>query len=571
MLLNLKISNVALIEDIEIQFIKGLNILSGETGAGKSIILDSLSLILGEMGRTDFIRHNKDEAKIHALFDIEGDLFIKNYLKDSLGIETPENLLIIERHIFREKPTVALINHQRVLVQALKDLGVYLIDIHSQHQNQQLFHISQHIRILDRYAHIENLVKDYQQTFEKAVAVRKEIEEIRQKNSQIKEMEQFYEFTLNELTKANLQNGELEELEEDIIFLSNLESIKQKINRAYNLLYHDDNSAITQLQYVKDILADLVSEIKELQELPSLVEESLVKLEPVLDLVKIYREKQSISPEDLDNKKNRYHFLKNLESKYKKSIKELITYKQELEEMMGKMSGESQEALLLKKGELLEELIQKSAVISAKRIEVSKKLEENIQKELLFLKLNDVQFKVSFSHIEDENGNVVLPSGKRIRLLKDGLEKVEFLISFNRGQDLKPLTKIASGGEVSRVMLALKNIFHQIDVVATQVFDEIDTGIGGETAFAMAQKLKEMAHYKQLICITHLAQIAAMGELQYQVKKIVEDNQTQTIIVPLSEQERVNEISRMLSGDLISEASIKHAKELLALRESKIN
>jgi DNA repair protein RecN (Recombination protein N) len=571
MLLNLKISNVALIEDIEIQFIKGLNILSGETGAGKSIILDSLSLILGEMGRTDFIRHNKDEAKIHALFDIEGDLFIKNYLKDSLGIETPENLLIIERHIFREKPTVALINHQRVLVQALKDLGVYLIDIHSQHQNQQLFHISQHIRILDRYAHIENLVKDYQQTFEKAVAVRKEIEEIRQKNSQIKEMEQFYEFTLNELTKANLQNGELEELEEDIIFLSNLESIKQKINRAYNLLYHDDNSAITQLQYVKDILADLVSEIKELQELPSLVEESLVKLEPVLDLVRIYREKQSISPEDLDNKKNRYHFLKNLESKYKKSIKELITYKQELEEMMGKMSGESQEALLLKKGELLEELIQKSAVISAKRIEVSKKLEENIQKELLFLKLNDVQFKVSFSHIEDENGNVVLPSGKRIRLLKDGLEKVEFLISFNRGQDLKPLTKIASGGEVSRVMLALKNIFHQIDVVATQVFDEIDTGIGGETAFAMAQKLKEMAHYKQLICITHLAQIAAMGELQYQVKKIVEDNQTQTIIVPLSEQERVNEISRMLSGDLISEASIKHAKELLALRESKIN
>lgn len=400
MLLNLKITNIALIEDIEIQFNKGLNILSGETGAGKSIILDSLALILGEPGKLDLIRHHKNEAKIHALFDIEGNDFIKQYLYDNFHINTSENLLIIERHIFKDKPTVALINHQRVLVQALKDLGVYLIDIHSQHQSQQLFNTAEHIRILDRFAHLELEVTEYQQIFEKALDIHKQLKAIHEKNFQKREMEQFYEFTLNELTKAELSQNELSQLEEEIQIIANIYDVKDRFQQSYDLLYNNENAIISQLQHLKELLQSLEKEIPTITQINPFIDQSLIQLEPVLEFIKNYKEQDSCSPKEFEQKKYRYSFLKNLEHKYKKNIEELIEYQEELTKTLEQFKHDTVDSLEEKQKILLKDLEKRAKDISVKRIQASQLLEEKIQKELSFLKLNSVQFKVQFHFID---------------------------------------------------------------------------------------------------------------------------------------------------------------------------
>lgn len=571
MLKSVKISNIALIEDVEISLNKGLNIISGETGAGKSIILNSLNLILGEQAKLDLIRSGKENAKIQAIFDISADDELKSFLKENIGIDTDEDLLIIDREISLDKGSGAFINNQRVLVQTLKAIGKYLIDMHGQHQNQSLFDKNQHLKLLDRYAGLDEDIKLYRREFQNAIILNKELKLKIQLEEEKEKVFQFSTYALEEIQKADLKSGEEDELNERLKRLNNAHDIKDSLEQCFTLLYKSENSVITNLQRIQSLLERHQENEREIKKVIPFLNDSILKLEPVTDFLNSQKDSVEYSPQEIEKITRRLDEINHIKKKYGPSFEDVIAYEKKLQDdvsLMGR-NKEDIEQLEEKINVIIEKLGDLALRISEKRRSSASLLKESIEEELAFLGMGKAKFQVEFSFLEDENGKVELPDGKKVRLSKDGIEKIEFLISSNLGEDFKPLAKVASGGEISRIMLSVKNILRKIDPILTLVFDEVDAGIGGETAFAVGKKLKEIAKDKQIICITHLAQIASMGLYQYKVEKFEEQGRTKTIIRSLSHDERIKEISRMLSGEQLSDLSLEHARAFLE-QNSKI-
>lgn len=564
MLKNLKISNIKLIEDVDISFEAGLNIISGETGAGKSIILNSLNLILGEQARSDLIRSGAAKARIEAIFDISGYEDLITYLRDEAGIPCEENLLLITREI-DEKGSNVFVNQSRVLIQTLKQIGSFLVDLHGQNQHQSLFDRNNHLRLLDRYAGLEEDLRSYRQEFQKALQLNKELKELKNMESQKERLIQFNEFALNEIRSVKLKVGEYEELEEEQKRLLHYQEIYEVVAQAYYLFYGSEQSALSALQKTGDLLEKIQDKEKDaLRALPFL-KQALISLEPVKDFLRAAHDRSDFSPERLEAVSRRLEIYRALQNKYDKNVSELIDYSLHLEAELEKVE-QSQGAIeeLEKKIDLLREKLSKMALgLSAKRRAAARKMEKAIETELAFLSMPRARVEVLFEHLEDPEGKILLEDGKRVKLSRDGIERLEFMLSPNLGEKPKPLMKIASGGELSRIMLSIKNILRKIDPIITLVFDEIDAGIGGETAFAVGKKLKEISKDKQVLCITHLAQIASMGDFQFKVDKMEEEGRTKTIIAKLTQEERIKEISRMLSGENLTDTSLEHAREFL--------
>ncbi|HCL56584.1 MAG TPA: DNA repair protein RecN [Spirochaetia bacterium] len=566
MLKTLKISNLALIEDVEIEFNKGLNILSGETGAGKSIILNSLNLLIGEQAKTELIRTGAEKTEIQAVFDISAYPFLKEYLKNEFGIETDENILIIDREITIEKASSAFVNNKRVLIQTLKSLGKFLIDIHGQHQHQSLFDKTLHLRFLDQYAGISSILKEYQDEFQKAVVLNKKLKEKLILEDEKEKIYHFNHTVMNEIREAGLKMNEEEELDEELNRLGHFQEVKDSLEKAFSVIYKSDKSAFALLQSGHGHLEKIKDKEKEVKKVLPFLQDALLKLEPVVDFLRSYKEEINFSPEKMDQVSKRLQLIKSLKKRFNLSdIQAILTYQNTLETEISKIEKNKEEIEELEKqiNEIRNDLGKKALEISKKRLEAASKLEEAIENELRFLGMEKVHFKVLFEYLEDEDGKLILEDGRRVKISRDGIEKVEFLISPNLGEDLKPLIKIASGGELSRIMLSIKNILSKIDPILTLVFDEIDTGIGGETGFAVGKKLKEISFNKQVICITHLPQIASKGNYHYKVEKRENNERTITVIYALNEKQRIEEISRMLSGDSYTETSLQHAKEFL--------
>jgi len=566
MIERLSIRNFALIENIQLVFDKGFNVLTGETGAGKSIIIDALNLVLGEKASSDSVRKGADRAFVEAVFDLNKKEDIKKNLS-LLDIPCEEDILIIRREIFADGKSRIFVNDRMVTLSRLREIGNLLVDIHGQHEHQSLLNVETHLKIIDIFGNLEDEAKLYRDCYDRYFSLLRKREQIKMNEREKERMIDMLSFAIKEIEEIDPKTGEDEELEIEIKRMAHLEKIFSAADEVYRLIYQDEDSAMTRLKKSEDILDKILEYDPSISEIRERLTSAIVNSEDVASFLRDYRESYSYSQEELDSKMERLEKIKRLKKKYGQDIQSVIEYKEKAKiDLMNLQNSEEEEKKieeeLLKTGK---ELVSQADRLSGRRRVVAKLLEEKVNKELSLLAMKEAKFEVNFFSQEDENeGFLFEKENKKIRLTKYGRDQVEFLICTNPGENMKPLRKIISGGELSRVMLALKSVLSFADFISTMVFDEIDAGISGETALVVGRKIKSLAENKQIICITHLPQIAAKADKHFSVrKKIREDGRTVTEVYILNDKEREKELARMLKGDLLTEAAIVSARELM--------
>jgi DNA repair protein RecN (Recombination protein N) len=561
MLKLLAIKDFALIEKLNVHFDKGLNIITGETGAGKSIILDALGLILGDRASIDMVRKGANKTVIEAFFDISGNTKIKNYL-DMLEIEY-EDELIVRREVSTKGNSRCFLNDIPTNINNLKEAGNYLVDLHGQHEHQSLLNVAYHIKILDEFASLQKQIDEYNDIFKKLNETIKKRDDLKSQESLLKEKLDFYSFQLKEIDTINPQLGEDETIDNELKILENSEKILELANSSYNLLYSDDNSVINLLGNVEKFLTQIIKIDVSKKDLIEQLSNTFDVISDISKELRNYIDSIDLEPETLEAKRNRLFELNNLKRKYNKNIEEILKYREKIaaeieiaENFNDKISEIENEIK-----ELYKQLYIKAKNISNERRLVSQKVEKEVVSVLANLGMPKVQFKVNFynSLYEDYDDDKI----QEIKFNSYGFDEIEFLISTNLGEDLKSLNKIVSGGEISRIMLALKTILAKSDKLPILVFDEIDTGISGRIAQKVGEALKDLSRYHQIISITHLPQIAAFADVHFMVQKTEIEDRTVSKIIKLNEDEHILEIAKMLSGDKVTDAAIESAKALV--------
>ncbi|ADQ14813.1 DNA repair protein RecN [Halanaerobium hydrogeniformans] len=561
MLSDLQVKNFALIDQVNINFKKGLNILSGETGAGKSIIIGALDLLLGARANTDVIRTAKDAAYISAFFQ-PSELEIINNILDEAGVEKEQNGILIAREIKENGRNRTLINGQLATLRMVKKISRYLIDIHGQHEHQLLLDQSSHLMILDAFigSEIKELKNDIKDNYAKYQVLKRELAEIDIDDSErVRELD-ILNFQIDEIEKANLQIGEYQSLKEKYQSLSHGEEIYQNTSEVLNALSGDDYSEqglLDRMAILKSKLESLKEYNKKLAELNQNFADIYYNLEEFIFELGDYCSSFNYDEEELALTADRLDLLNSLFRKYGDGVEEILEYLAELQEKRKKLENIEEKIAQIKqeKNELKNILLKKAEKLSELRKKQAGEFEAKLKAELQDLAMEDVKFELSFQKKD---------------LGESGIDRVEFLISPNKGEELRPLTKIASGGEISRIMLALKTITAGLDQVDTLIFDEVDSGVGGETAARMAEKLAYISKDRQIICITHLPQIATAGSHHYLIKKEKGKNRTYTHIYALDEQQRIEEIARMIGGTKMTDKTIAHAKEMLDMAAEEL-
>ncbi|MDP4181405.1 MAG: DNA repair protein RecN [Bacillota bacterium] len=563
MLQQLEIHNIALIEKVGIELGKGLNVLTGETGAGKSIIIDSINAILGERLSKDLIRTGKEKAAVEAVFHIESGKITK-YLEE-MGIEPEEDgTLIISREFTMSGKNNCRVNGKMVTVSMLKELGSKLIDIHGQHDNQSLLRTESHIELLDSFgtSKISSLKEKYTMLSNEYKNIKSSLRSLAgDKNDREKKID-FLKFQIDEIKKAKLKVGEDEELSKQRNILSNAEKIIEVLSGVYENIFSGNNIKSSVYDTINIVISDLnsIAKLDEKYEgLADKLEEISYQLDDVIDAVRKDRDNTEYSPELLEQVEERIDSIVRLKKKYGGTISDVLEYCR---------NAENEYDEIIKSDEIIKELKEKllntgndlykiAKDLNEERIKAAEILEAQIGKELEELEMKRARFKVDieFNSLPDENNEYKFAS--------NGLNKVEFLISANVGEPLKPLSKIASGGEMSRIMLAIKTILANVDDLPTLIFDEIDIGISGKAAQKVGEKLSIISDGHQVICVTHLAQIACMADGHFQIEKESIENLTKTNVRKLEEPEIKNEIARILGGANISDITLKHAEEVL--------
>lgn len=562
MLLELNISNFALIDLLKLDFNKGLNILTGETGAGKSIIIDALSLVLGQRANRDSIRQGKDRSIVEALFQppSRSKSKIKELLNQN-GIEMEEDSsLILTREILSTGKSTCRINGRLVTLNLIKRLSEMLIDIHGQHEHQSLLHWETHIDLLDSYGQKE-LGKELQDT----KAYYKQYKDCKKVlNSFIKDEKEFerekdlLKFQLDEINQGKLKNIEEDkELEERRRLLTHSEKLFQNTKKAYELLYSGkeiQKSIYDQLSEVLNSIENVSMIDPSMEGILEQLKSAFVQIEDAAFEIRGYSENIEFHQEELDQIEKRLNSINQLKRKYGESIEEILKYRKTLQSKLSKLENKNQEIEHLQKkiDKGWKSYREAAKNLSNKRKKIAAFLETNIIKELKDLGMKKVQFKVDIQTSEEFSS-------------ERGIDRVEFMISPNPGQSLCPLARIASGGEIARIMLALKSIFAKVDNIDTLIFDEIDTGISGRTAQIVAKKMAFLSKDYQIICITHLPQIASMADNHYLIEKEINQNQTTTKVYHLEEDERIRELARMLGGAALTELTLKHSKEMFQI------
>lgn len=560
----LTIRNYTLLVDVEIPLGPGLNILTGETGAGKSIIIDALGTILGERVDTTVIRDKSQKAVIEGKFIIKDNEPLKNYLK-AQDIDYDDEILILRREILDQGRSRAFINDTPVPLSTLQDVGNLLVDLHGQHEHQSLFKTQKHLEFLDDFGHLGQELNHVAQTFKTLKQLHDQKHSLEEQAQTLKEKREFYEFQLNEIQKVNPVANEEEALLAEEKILKNSELLFRLTSEFYQILYESENSVHDQLSRVMDGLIELKTIDPRFENYVKDCQTTLVTVDEISKFLQSYNSNIEFNPERLEEIQGRLAQLSSLKKKYGPTLAEVLKYRDKIKNELEAVENLDDQLLALEKeiAKVEEEFSQACANLSDKRKRVAAQLEELVPQVLSVLGMNGTRFKVEIKQEEDSKGLAFL-NGKRYRASARGIDSVEFYISTNPGEPLKPLVKVASGGEISRIMLALKSIIAQGDNIPVLIFDEIDLGISGKIAQAVGKKLKDLAQYHQIICITHLPQIASMGNQHYLVEKYTSEGKTQTKIRKLDQEERTRAIAMLLAGEKISETHLQSARELLA-------
>jgi len=574
MLLKLHIKNFALIDDVELDFKDGLNIMTGETGAGKSIIIGAINVIIGERSSSDLIRSGQTSLNVQAVFSLDNRNICKTL--EDMGIDTEDDTIIIEREITKQGRNICRINGKIVSVSTLRSLGKQLIDIHGQHQHQSLFDSENHLKLLDSFGakELAKIKSKVSSAYIKYKDIERQIKKIEDKYNELVRIKEQMNYELDEIEKAKIIPDEDIKLETEKEYLENAEKIYSSLEMAYSLLYEGDEvpSVIDNLNRIISVLDDIRTFFKPVEANSDTLKNILYELEDQALELRKYKDMVEFDPVRLDEIYSRLQLLSRLKSKYNMSLKEILHYKEAAAAKIYETMDLEEELKDLKEQMALhkEEYVKNALLLHDLRKETACLLEKEVSRELSELGMKSVKFCVNITFDQDESGIAV--NGENIKFTKDGFDNVEFLISTNPGEPLKPLAKIVSGGESSRIMLALKSILAKADMIPCMIFDEIDTGIGGRTAQVVGEKLSKVAMNHQVICVTHSPQIASMGDVHYLIKKLVKDGRTYTVVTELNEEERINELSRMLGGVEITENTQIHAREMLNMaKEIKKN
>lgn len=562
MLKLLQVRHFALAEDLRIEFRPGLNILTGETGAGKSILVGAIAAVLGGRVFTEVVRTGFDKAVVEAVFDISPLPRLQTLLKKK-GIGSGSELFL-RREISTRGNTRAFINDSPVTIATLSEIGDYLVDIHGQHEHQSLLNEDTHRYFLDSFGKLQKGLKEVSKQYGKLKELQNQLTALQAKQQELAEKYDLYSFQMAEIDRAELYPGEDSKLEEERKLLLNSEKlfglcseILQIFNEGEVNLTHLVNEANSRLQELSDFSAELGQLFREFDSARIVVGETGRTVEE-------FQTRLEHNPQRLEEIEDRLNHISLLKKKYGVTIAEILNYRDKIaQDLAGLENFEFELGKLQQEYQSQLEVYKEAAMrLSNQRQEAAKKMEKVVQEQLNFLGMPKTRFEVRFSLQEDPNGLILL-DGKQYYADQNGMDKIAFYISPNPGEDFKPLSKIASGGEISRIMLALKSILAEIDKIPTLIFDEIDLGVSGRVAQSVGRSIARLSGFHQVLCITHLPQIASQGQSHFTVEKYVEDSRTFTRVIPLDESERIEEIARLMSGEKITENVRESARQLI--------
>lgn len=555
MLQELSIKNFAIIDTLQISFEQGMTVLTGETGAGKSIIIDAVGLLAGGRGSADFIRHGEDKTVIQGLFQMPESSQLAS-LMEEYGISYEPDQILLQRELSSSGKNVARVNGTIVTVSVLREIAAHLIDIHGQNEHQELMNPAKHLDLLDQFGDSElgRLIASYQDTYQTFIGVKQERDRLLLDEQQNIQRIDLLTFQISEIESANLQNdAEEEALIEERNLLANYQRILQGLTTLYNALEGEDGNGLDQIGVGLGAIERIESLSPTYQDLTKRISEAYFQLQDVATTVRDEIDEMTYDEARLNEIEVRLELLKQLKRKYGSSIEEIKDYYEKISLELDMISNkESYLEKLATRYEAAEiDLYAKGRQLKTKRQKIAHNLETEIQEQLKALYMEKATFYVVF-----EEEEVIHP---------DGLNALEFYIAPNVGEPPKPLAKIASGGELSRMMLAMKAIFTQNQEITSIIFDEVDTGVSGRVAQAIANKIHLVSEHSQVLCITHLPQVAAIADNHFYIEKDVVEERTFTHVFKIVGKKRTNEVARMLAGTEITELSLAHAEELLDL------
>ncbi|MFL0251553.1 DNA repair protein RecN [Clostridium neuense] len=560
MLLQINIQNFALIEKLTVTFDKGFNILSGETGAGKSILIDAINCVLGGKSSRGFIRTGTDRAFVEAVFTIENEK-TEAVLKE-MDIEC-DDLVIISREMFKSGKSIAKVNGKSILVSRLKSVSDTLIDIHGQHENQNLLEVSNHIFYLDNFGEedILNQIEKYSEFYKEMMDIDKKIKDLKVSDDKNGKISDFLRYQIDEIEKANLKIGEDEELEEKFSVISNSENISKIFAEASEILYDgtDNNKSIYDLLgYIVNKLRSVEGKSEKIKNIADSLEGIYYNTQEIVQDIKDIKDNVSFDEKELEYINSRLFQIDSYKKKYGKTIEEIFKYKEEIQNKYDEYINREEiiKNLEAKKNKVLEKLILEAEKLHEMRTKVAKDLEIKVKSELNYIGLEKSIFKIDVSFDKNSIGSL-------------GADKVQFLISTNPGEPLKSLEKVVSGGELSRIMLAIKTVFVDKDKVPSVIFDEIDTGISGRIAQSVAEKMYTISTKHQVFCVTHLAQIACMSDIHFWVSKNTQNGKTYTNVKRINEDEKKKVLALMIGGTEVTRITVEHAAEMIQIAEKR--
>lgn len=554
MLNELHIENIAVIEKAGISFAPGLNVLTGETGAGKSIIIDSIGAVLGERVSRDLVRRGAEKGTVTAVFDADcAAAWLEENEIDSDGE------LIIQRRITLDGKSSCRICGTPVTAAQLKELAAMLVDIHGQNDGRQLMDERRHMAYLDSFGHLDGALAAYRAEYDRFSAIKKEMAALSMDEIEKARLSDSLKYQIEELERANIKPGEKNTLSARRDLLRNSEKLTEALDEAFSALYGGDDNAVSMSQNAAYYAAKAANYAPELEQATNAVNDAAFALADAAETLRDFKDSLDFSPEEYDNIETRLSLLNKIERKYGRTDEELCVYLDECRRKLDDIEYADDRLVKLEKELSAQkaQCVKAAAALSAQRREKAAELEKRIVTELRELNMSSVRFAVEFVPVDNEQG-----------FDASGADKIRFIMSANAGEELGRISKIASGGELSRIMLAMKNVFAENDPVGTMVFDEIDTGVSGIAAQRVAEKLFAVSKGRQVMCVTHLPQIAAMADSHYLIAKHEEGGRTYTEVNGLTREGRRRELARLHGGDFITETTLASAEEQLAAAEA---
>lgn len=560
MLRELSIKNFAIIEDLTVGFVEGLTVLTGETGAGKSIIIDAVQLLAGGRGSQEFIRHGAKKAELEGLFGISSENHSAYQKCAEAGIEIEEGMVILRRDLNDNGKSVCRVNGKLVPLSILREIGATLIDVHGQHESQELMDDKRHISLLDQFAgaDIDPLKERYSEEYSAYRELKKELAAISLGEQQVAQKIDLFSFQIKEIDACQFRAGEEEELAEERRRLMNFNKIYERSNTAHEAILGESRGldwigqAMTDLEEVATLDQDFREHSDNVSAAFYSLQEAAFQIKNILDDLEF-------NPERLNEVEQRLALIQSMKRKYGATLEDILTYREKIGEELESLINRDEN--MQKNEQQLNDLKEKLLLTAEKLTEVRKKsgrkLSDAIMQQLRALYMEKADFSVHFEPIAADQFD------------HNGLDRIVFYIATNVGEPPKPLTKIASGGELSRMMLALKTIFSSTNGITSIIFDEVDTGVSGRVAQAIAEKISAISMHSQVLCISHLPQVAAMADHHYYIKKHEEAHRTVTSLTEIFDNARIDEISRMMSGAEVTELTFQHAKELVEIANGR--